>query len=81
MALDLQLRAAFARSIRDVEAAGESGGDPSHKLLLAKKGKKELEVAYRLLRRARTQVRQNETFREPWMGFTDGFSAGIGDVS
>lgn len=56
MALDLQLRAAFARSLRDVEAAGEAGGDPSHKLLLAQKGKKGLEVAFRLLRKARSQV-------------------------
>ena len=57
MALDLQLRAAFARSVRDVEAAGEAGGDPSHKLLLAQKGKKGLEVAFRLLKNARSQVR------------------------
>ncbi len=61
MALDLQLRAAFARSVKDVEAAAETGGDPSHKLLLAQKGKKELEVAFRLLRGARAQVRQNQT--------------------
>lgn len=57
MALDLQLRAAFARSLRDVEAAGEPGGDPSHKLLLAQQGKRGLEAAFRLLRKARTQVR------------------------
>eukprot|EP00903_Cladosiphon_okamuranus_P014428 g13389.t1 len=55
MALDLQLRAAFATSVRDAEAAGEAGGDPSHKLLLAQKGKKGLEVAFRLLRKARAQ--------------------------
>lgn len=56
MALDLKLRAAFARSIRDVDAASESGGDPSQKRLLAEKGKKGLEEAYQLLQRARAQV-------------------------
>lgn len=57
MALELQLRAAFARSVRDVEAANETGGDPSHKLLRAQNGKRGLEVAFRLLRKARAQVR------------------------
>lgn len=56
MAVDLQLRAAFARSIRDANAATETGGDPSHKVLLAEKGKKGLGAAFRLLRQARTQV-------------------------
>lgn len=56
MAVDLQLRAAFARSIRDANAAAETGGDPSHKVLLAEKGKKGLGAAFRLLRQARTQV-------------------------
>lgn len=58
MALDLHLRAAFARSVRDVEATSEAGGDPSHKLLLAQRGKRGLEVAFRLLRKARVQVRR-----------------------
>lgn len=56
MALDLQLRAAFARSTRDAEGASESGGDPAHKLLLAEKGRKGLAVAFKLLIRARQQV-------------------------
>lgn len=56
MALDLQLRAAFARSIRDVDAASVPGGDPSQKLLLADKGRKGLEVAFHVLQRARAQV-------------------------
>lgn len=56
MAVDLQLRAAFERSIRDVDGSREAGGDPSHKVLLAEKGKRGLQVAYRLLLRARSQV-------------------------
>ncbi|CAM9269015.1 unnamed protein product [Scytosiphon promiscuus] len=56
MALDLQLRAAFTQSVRNVDAAGEPGGDPSHKLFLAQKGKTGLKVALRLLREARAQA-------------------------
>ena len=56
MALDLQLRASFARSGRDAEGALEAGGDPSHKVLLALRGKRGLEAAFGLLRRARAQV-------------------------
>lgn len=63
MAIDLQIRAAFARSIRDVDAASEEGGDPSQKLLLAERGKKSLEVAYRLLREVRVQVIHKQSKR------------------
>lgn len=57
MALDLQLRASFAKSGQDAVEALEAGGDPSHKVLLGLRGKKGLEAAVGLLRRARAQVR------------------------
>lgn len=56
MALDLQLRAVFAQSIRDAEESSEAGGDPSHKVLLAEKGRKGVGFAFKLLKQARHQV-------------------------
>lgn len=56
MAVDLQIRAGFAESIKDANTAIEAGGDPSQKLLSAEKGKRRLELTYSLLRQARAQV-------------------------
>ena len=56
MALDLQLRASFAWCVKDAEESMKPGGDPSHKVQLALRGKRGLEAAVGLLKRARAQV-------------------------
>lgn len=61
MAVDLHVRAALARSVRDAEAALEDGGDPAQKTLSAEAGRKALIAAFDLLQKARSQV----TLRAP----------------